>query len=126
MYRVSQEYLRYFYSMIELLLTVHVLTDNPELRTRADTELFYNLAQMRNIYAEDVANGTAGSLPESHRPPGNCEGSLWGHSALELQSQVNRLQAQVVVLSERLTKINSSPVYQSLVKMRNLLNTIKP
>ena len=57
---VSQEYLRKLYSMIELLLTLHALTDDPGLRALSESELLYNLASIRNIYAE------AGPSPELH------------------------------------------------------------
>jgi glycosyltransferase involved in cell wall biosynthesis len=125
-YPIAKEYLRYFYSLIEMLLTLHVLTDNPGLRASAESELLCTLAHIRNAYAEGVPSGTADSPPESRPLPGNFEGSSWGHSALELQSQVNHLQAQVRAMSERLAAIRSSSVYRGLVKVRNLLNGIKP
>ena len=38
-YLISEEYLRYFYSLIEMLLTLHALTDDPGLRASAESEL---------------------------------------------------------------------------------------
>ena len=125
-YLISHEYLRYFYSQIETLLTLHVLTDDPELRANAESELFCTLAHIRNIYAENVVSEITDSSPQSRLPPGRFEGSSSGHSALELQSQVNHLQAQVRNMSAQLATIRSSRVYRGLVRVRNLLNGIKP
>jgi hypothetical protein len=111
--------------MIELLLTLHALTDDPGLRVLTETELLSNLASIRNIYAEAAPGGIAYSWPESRRPTEKFDGSSWEHSALELQSQVHQLQAQVATLSERLATIRSSRVYRSLVKVRGLLTGIK-
>jgi len=124
-YVVSEEYLRKLYSMIELLLTLHTLTDDPGLRALSESELLYNLASIRNIYAEAAPGGIAHSLPESRHLARKFDGSSWERSALELQSQVDQLQTQVAALSERLVTIRGSRVYRSLVKVRGLLTAIK-
>jgi glycosyltransferase involved in cell wall biosynthesis len=123
---VSQEQLRKLYSMIELLLTLHALTDDPGLRALTESELLYNLASIRNIYAEAAPGGITQSLPESRRLAGKFDESSWKRSALELQSQVHQLQTQVAALAGRLDTIRGSRVYRSLVKVRGLLGGIKP
>jgi hypothetical protein len=123
-YSTSQEYLNHLYRMIEFLLSLHALTDNPELRVHTESELLYNLGLIRNIYIEGASSGVADSVPKSCHSAEKVDGSSWDQSALKLQSQVNALQAQVRELSERLTTIRGSRVYRSLVKARNLLITI--
>jgi hypothetical protein len=98
--------------MIESLLSLHALTDNPELRVRTESELLYNLGLIRNIYIEGAHSGVTDSVPKLRQPSEKFDGSSWEQSALELQSQVNDLQAQVRELSGRLTTICGSRVYQ--------------
>ncbi len=125
--RVSKQYLRHLYSVVEFLLTVHSLTDNQRLTAAASAELLYNLNRIREIYAEEQAPGRLADSPdESRQPSGNGNGYSSEPSALELQAQVSSLQAQVVVLSERLATIRSSRVYRILVKVRNLLSAVRP
>jgi glycosyltransferase involved in cell wall biosynthesis len=123
-YATSQEHLRHLYTMIEFLLTLHVLTTDPGLRARAESELLYNIAQIRNIYAESAALGNNESLSKSSRPPEKLVGTSWEHSVVELQSRVNSLQEQVKLLSDRLATIRASRVYRALVRIRNLVNGI--
>jgi glycosyltransferase involved in cell wall biosynthesis len=125
-YRVDRDYLKQLYRLIEFLLTLHALTDDHGLRARTESELLNILGLIRGVYAEGAASGTVGSLPESQQPVGTFTKSSWENSALELRSQVDHLQAQVNFLSERLATIRSSRVYRSLVKIRNLMNGIKP
>jgi teichuronic acid biosynthesis glycosyltransferase TuaG len=126
-YTVSKQYLRHLYSVVEFLLTVHALTDNQRLTAAASSELLYNINRIREIYAEGQAPGRLADSPdESRQPSGNGNGYSWEHSALELQSQVCNLQAQVAELSWQLTTIRSSRVYRLLVKVRNLLRAVRP
>ena len=126
-HKISKEYLRHFYSMVEFLLTVHAFTDNPGLTAAASSELLYNLSRIRETYAEGRAPGRpADSPPESRQCSENGNSYSWEHSALELQAQVSGLQAQVAELSERLATIRNSRVYRSLIKVRNLLKAIRP
>ena len=101
----------------------------PHRRHRAqesgESELLYDLARIAAIYA-DRGTGEAATHPSlSPQPPVQIEESFWEHSVIQLQSQVDDLNAQVKTLSDRLTKIRSSKVYQGLVRLRNLLNKIR-
>ena len=126
-HKISREYLRHLYSMVEFLLTVHALTDNPGLMAAAASELLYYLSRIRETYADGSTPGRPADAPsDSRQLPANLNGYSWEHSALELQAQVSGLQAQVAELSKRLTTIRNSRVYRSLVKVRSLLRAIRP
>jgi glycosyltransferase involved in cell wall biosynthesis len=121
----GRDFLKHLYSMIEFLLTVHVLTDDRELRIRAESELLYILSRIMELYTERSTGDNTDSLSEARPLAGSIPESLWEQPAIELQAQVYNLREQVVALSERLTTIRSSRVYRSLVNVRNLFNTIK-
>ena len=125
-YLDSREHLRTLYRMVEFLLSLHALTDDPGLRNRAERELLQNLLYIRDIYAEGAANRTADSLSALHQSPAGRDDFSWDHSALERQMQIRELQDKVDVLTDRLATIRSSKVYRGLVKVRNLFNGIKP
>jgi glycosyltransferase involved in cell wall biosynthesis len=122
----KREGLKHLYSMVEFLLTVHVLTDDNGLKDRTVSELLCVLSRIMEEYADRHPSETADSHTESTRSPARFNDSSWENLALELRSQVNTLQAQVAALSERLAIIRRSKVYRSLVKARNLLNAIAP
>jgi teichuronic acid biosynthesis glycosyltransferase TuaG len=123
-YLVEINYLRHLYKMIEFLTTIHAFTHDLGLRASAESELIYHLGLIRDVYTEETRRDAANSSHKSQQPPGNFDQSSWGHTTLQLQSQVNDLQAQVRTLAERLAKISGSRVYQSLVKIRNLLRSV--
>jgi glycosyltransferase involved in cell wall biosynthesis len=125
-YPVSQEPLKHLYRLTEFLLSLHALTDDPVLRARSEAELLYSLGLIRDIYAEGASDGTGDYLNASRQPSENFDVSSWKYSALELQSRVNNLESQVWHLSHRLATIRGSMVYRGLIKVRNLLNAIKP
>ncbi len=120
----NRDGLKHLYSMVEFLLTVHVLTDDCRLKDRAASEMLYTLSRIMAKYADHSPGETAESPTELTRLPGLFNDSPWEHSALELRSEVLELQEQVAVLSKRLAIIRSSKIYQSLVKARNVLNAI--
>jgi glycosyltransferase involved in cell wall biosynthesis len=125
-YAVSKDFLRRLYSMIEFLLTVHALTDDHGVKANAERELLYNLSRIRDIYSEGAPGGTADSAPGPRQAPGKVNGYSWEHSVLELHANVRDLQTQVKDLSERLATVHNSRVYRCLVKVRNLLNAVRP
>ena len=67
--------------MVEFLLSLHALTDDPGLRNRAERELLQNLLYIRDIYAEGAADRTASSLSESRQAPAGRDEFSWDHSA---------------------------------------------
>ena len=125
-YLISEDYLKHLYRLMEFLLSVHALTDDSGLRARTESELLNVLGLIRDVYAQGAACATVDSRCASYQPAGTFKNSSWENPALSLQAQVNHLQAQVSFLSERLATIRGSRVYQSLVKIRNLMNGIKP
>jgi glycosyltransferase involved in cell wall biosynthesis len=130
-----RDYLKHLYTMIEYLLTVHVLTDDSGLKIRVEPELFYTLARIMEVYGEQGPSETADSHPESPQTPGQQLEYMSEKSALRLQLEVNdlkahvnglnllvnELKAQVSSLSDTLTTIRSSRVYQGLSKIRKVL-----
>ena len=124
--RFKLDSLKHLYSMVEFLLTVHALADDSGLKNHAASELLFVLSHIMEKYADRRPSETAVSHTESTRLPGRFNDLSWESMALELRSEVNTLQAQVAVLSERLAIIRSSKVYRSLLKARNLLNAITP
>ena len=124
-YPIQQNFLRHFYAMIEFLLTLNILTDDPGLKIRAESELISNLARIAAIYA-DWDLGESPSRAEPPQPLDQFAESFGKQSILQLQLQVDELNDRVGVLTERLTRIRSSKVYQGLVKARNFFAKIKP
>jgi glycosyltransferase involved in cell wall biosynthesis len=122
----KRDCLKHLYSTVEFLLTINALTNDSGLKNRAATELLYNLARIMEQYADRRPNETVDSQTESTQSSGQFSDASWESMALELQSEVNKLQPQVAALSERLAIIRSSKVYRSLVKVRKLLNAIAP
>jgi hypothetical protein len=122
----KRDSLKHLYSMVEFLLTVHALADDSGLKNRAASELLCVLSHIMEKYADRRPSETAVSHTESTQSPGRFNDRSWESMVLELPSKVNKLQAEVAFLSERLAIIRNSKVYRSLVKARNLLNAITP
>jgi glycosyltransferase involved in cell wall biosynthesis len=137
-YQTYQNVLRHLYSTVEFSLALHVLTDDADLRMRAEWVLFSNLARIAAIYADRDPGQTA-PLPESTRPLDQFDKSSHERSLIracsqlnylnvkvnDLNARINDLNAEVKSLTERLTTIRSSKVYQGLVKVRKFMDKIK-
>ena len=124
-YPIQQNYLRHLYAMIEFLLTLNILADDPGLKIRAESELIINLARLAAIYAEWNL-GESSSRAEPPRPLDQFAESFGKQSLLQHQLKVNELNDRVSFLTERLATIRSSTVYQCLVKARNFFAMVKP
>ena len=123
-YQTYQNFLRDQYSTIEFLLTLHVLTEEIHLKSRAESELLYILGRIAAIYADRDPGGTVAFLP---KPPEPLErfAKSFDRSIIQVQSQVDDLNVQVKSLTHQLNTIRSSRVYRGLVKVRNLIHGIK-
>jgi hypothetical protein len=60
---------KHLYSMVEFLLTVHVLTDDNGLKDRTVSELLCDLSRIMEEYADRQPSETADSHTESTRSP---------------------------------------------------------